>query len=131
MEMTTSGAADATSPKDPESGINAATAAASTMPSWLKWLRWAILAIGVILFGCGIWAIVDSLLVTNNQIKMFWNLVDTVDQAQAKISTELADLNGQVGVLKNATQQLNVEADKIQGILYTNTFSYPHYRYPH
>jgi hypothetical protein len=135
MEMTTSGVEDA-SPKDPESGVNAATAAAdaaagkngASMPTWLKWLRWAIAFIGLILLGVGIWAIVDSLLVTNNQIKMFWKFVDRVDDAQSKISTELADLNGQIGKLKNATQQLNLESDKIQSVVgkipgVGNTFS--------
>ncbi|KAL4551679.1 hypothetical protein Ndes2526B_g05949 [Nannochloris sp. 'desiccata'] len=129
MDMSTS-----TSPKDPESGVHAATAAAAaaikenTMPAWLKWLRWAILFIGTILVACSIWAIIDSLLVTNSQIDKFWDLVETVDNAQAKIANEIADLNGQVSVLKTATQQLNIESDKIQGVLSKfgdvgNTFS--------
>jgi hypothetical protein len=115
--------ATSTSSKDPESGVNAATAAAAAstrkdaMPAWLKWLRWAILFIGTLLVACSIWAMIDSLVVTNDQINKFWGLVETVDNAQAKVSSELADLKGQVGKLKNATQQLNVESDKIQGVL--------------
>jgi len=71
---------------------------------------------------------VDSLLITNSQINNFWGLVDTVDNVQDNISTELADLNGQVGKLRTAAQKLNINSDKIQNVLSRfgdvgNTFS--------